>query len=200
MAFGNLHLFAKCFQVMDWWHERRTEFPNLHLIACMILPLPEHNGFQERAFSSCTWFDKKLSQRTLSANCEMKVLLHLNRKLLDAHRRRQRKHRDVTNIQAAKRAAERILEQAKKSRADLASMKVSDWNEMVAAQLEMEENEGAATTTAGSTTEGSDCETAPETSSDEESDVSDHELMVAAGFENAAQAEVADEEYAAVFS
>ena len=66
---------------------------------------------------------------------------------------------------------------------------------MIAGQLEEEQNEEATTTTA----ESSDCETAPETSSDEESDVSDHELMVAAGFESAAEAEVADEEHDAAF-
>ena len=185
---------------MDWWHEKRNDFPHLCLIASMMLPLPEHNGHQERSFSSCTWFDKSLSQRTLSGNHEMKVLLHLNRKLLEEHRKRKREHRDQRNVQAAKRAAEQILELAKKSRDDLAAMKQKDWDKMVAAQIEEGQNDDATAATSATTAADDDdsCQ-AQEQSEGEESDVSDHELRVVARL-TAAEAEVADLEHESVFS
>ena len=143
--------------------------------------------------------DKSLSQRTLSGNYEMKVLLYLNRKVLDEYRKRKREHRDQRNVEAAKRAAEQILDLAKRSRDDLLEMKQKDWDKMVAAQIEEEQNDDATAATAA-TTAGDDDDSyqAQEQSEGEESDVSDHELRVAAGL-TAAQAEVADEEHESVF-
>ena len=80
-------------------------------------------------------------------------------------------------------------------------MKESDWNKMMAAQLEEEKEEDGTTTTAA-TTKGDDDDDSASVGLclSEDSDVSDHELRVAAGFENRTEAEVADEEHTAVFS
>ena len=77
-------------------------------------------------------------------------------------------------------------------------MKRSDWDEMLAAKLG-EEDGDATTTTQASTDTGEDSFVALDQSLSDESDVSDHELRAAAGFESSEDAEAADEEFSTVF-
>jgi hypothetical protein len=76
---GPLHFF-----VLDY--TGKVQYPNIYVIACVILPLPDSNGSQERTFSSATWMDGKLNKRQSDATFQMKVILQQNTKFLDKAR------------------------------------------------------------------------------------------------------------------
>jgi hAT family C-terminal dimerisation region len=79
----NWELIASEFDIMAWWEARgKQEFPKTYLLACVVLPLPESNGSQERTFSTATWMDGKLNNRQTDTTFEMKVLLHQNAEFL----------------------------------------------------------------------------------------------------------------------
>ena len=68
---------------MRWWENTgKQSFPLLYLLACIVLPLLESNGSQERAFSTATWLDGKLNNRQSEETFQMKVVLHQNLPLL----------------------------------------------------------------------------------------------------------------------
>ena len=59
----NWEIIASNFNVMEWWDKcGRSRYRLLYPVACCILSLPDSNGHQERALSSCTWMDGSLSQ------------------------------------------------------------------------------------------------------------------------------------------
>ncbi len=47
-------------------------------IVPLLVALPSHNGFQERTFSACTWFDNPLRQSLEDERFEKAVLLAVN--------------------------------------------------------------------------------------------------------------------------
>ena len=51
-------------------------------VAPIIIALPTHNGFQERTFSVCTWFDSPIRQKLEGSRFEMAVLLAVNEGIL----------------------------------------------------------------------------------------------------------------------
>jgi hAT family C-terminal dimerisation region len=51
-------VISKNFDVMDWWERTGKQlYLLIYPIACLILPLPDSNGHQERAFSQCCYMD-----------------------------------------------------------------------------------------------------------------------------------------------
>jgi len=80
-------MIANHFEIMEWWESTgKVQYPNIYIIACIILPLPDSNGSQERTFSSATWMDGKLNKRQSDATFQMKVILQQNTKFLDKAR------------------------------------------------------------------------------------------------------------------
>jgi hAT family C-terminal dimerisation region len=80
---SNWEKIAELFDVMKWWERQgKKQFPLLYIVACIVLPLPESNGSQERTFSTATWMDGKLNNRQSEETFQMKVVLHQNLALL----------------------------------------------------------------------------------------------------------------------
>jgi hypothetical protein len=80
-------IISEHFDIMDWWENTgRVQFPLIYIIACIILPLPDSNGSQERTFSSATWMDGKLNKRQSDATFQMKVILQQNYRFLQQER------------------------------------------------------------------------------------------------------------------
>ena len=72
-------LFDSC----EWWRNvGRKRHYLVFLVVPSIIALPSFNGFQERIFSACTWFDNPLRQSLKSTRFEMAVLLAVNESLL----------------------------------------------------------------------------------------------------------------------
>ena len=72
-------LFDSC----EWWRNvGRKRHYLVFLVVPSIIALPSSNGFQERIFSACTWFDNPLRQSLKSTRFEMAVLLAVNKSLL----------------------------------------------------------------------------------------------------------------------
>lgn len=69
-------LISEHFDVMRWWEsDGRKYYKRIYQIACLILPMPDSNGGQER---TATWMDGKLNKRQTEATFQMKVVLHQN--------------------------------------------------------------------------------------------------------------------------
>ena len=77
-----LYISSK-FDSLEWWHNvGRGIHKKVFYVAPVIIALPTHNGFQERTFSICTWFDSPIRQRLKGSRFEMAVLLAVNESLL----------------------------------------------------------------------------------------------------------------------
>jgi len=77
--YGNPMSMVKLFNPLDFWHEVRSEFPFLHIIAMRYLPSPCAESFAERMFSS---------GGTVAGNCDVKTVerriqMRINSRLLD---------------------------------------------------------------------------------------------------------------------
>ena len=97
----HLEEIAANFDVMGWWeHHGKALFPLIYPVACLILPLPDSNGHQERTFSAATWMDGKLQKRQSDMTFQMKVLLYKNKDFLWEHRERMK---DISRKEAAER-------------------------------------------------------------------------------------------------
>jgi hypothetical protein len=100
------HLIAQHFDVMRWWESHGSGFwPMIYGVACLILPMPESNGGQERTFSAATWMDGKLNKRQTEATFQMKVVLHQNAEFL----RNTKIQFDETHSQRAAEAARSLF-------------------------------------------------------------------------------------------
>lgn len=76
---GNAYQIFRYFDLMRWWKEFGSlQFPEIAVVASIVLSKPTHNGFQERVFSRGTYFDNKLRQRISEKSFEMQVLNSLN--------------------------------------------------------------------------------------------------------------------------
>jgi hypothetical protein len=75
----NWHLIADHFDIMSWWEsDGKKHWRFIYGVACLILPMPESNGGQERTFSTATWMDGKLNKRQTEATFQVKVVLNQN--------------------------------------------------------------------------------------------------------------------------
>jgi hypothetical protein len=54
------------------------------MLAIAAVAVPASNGFQERIFSACTWFDDPLRQMQSDGEFERSLLLSINDTLADA--------------------------------------------------------------------------------------------------------------------
>jgi hypothetical protein len=80
-------MIAERFNIMEWWEDvGKSQYPYIYVLACIILPLPDSNGSQERTFSSATWMDGKLNKRQSDATFQMKVILQQNSAFMDRDR------------------------------------------------------------------------------------------------------------------
>ena len=82
--------FKDLFNVLHWWTQIGSNtFPHLHIAATLILGKPQHNGFQERVFSTGTYKDSRLAKRKHADNFEMSVLEHVNQAKIISNRNYQ---------------------------------------------------------------------------------------------------------------
>jgi len=81
---GNDTLYISSqFDSREWWVKvGRKAHPLVFLVVPAIIALPASNGFQERTFSTCTYFDDPLRQRLKNSRFEMALLLAVNEELL----------------------------------------------------------------------------------------------------------------------
>ncbi|MGL5936398.1 MAG: hAT transposon family protein, partial [Cetobacterium sp.] len=80
----NWYTISEHFDIMMWWEKvGKNQFKRIYVIACLILPMPDSNGGQERTFSAATWMDGKLSKRQTEATFQMKIICHQNKEILD---------------------------------------------------------------------------------------------------------------------
>ena len=71
--------FSSKFHLLEWWKcVGCKKWPEVYLVFCIWIALPNSNAFQERIFSLCTWFDNPLRQSLKETRFEMAVLLAVN--------------------------------------------------------------------------------------------------------------------------
>lgn len=76
-----LYISSK-FDLSEWWHAvGRKSHELLVLLVAQFISIPPSNGFQERVFSACTYFDGAIQQNLKDERYEMKVLLSVNERL-----------------------------------------------------------------------------------------------------------------------
>lgn len=76
---GNAYQIFRYFDLLKWWKlYGSVHFPEIAIVASIMISKPTHNGFQERVFSRCTYIDNKLRQRKSEKNFEMQALNTLN--------------------------------------------------------------------------------------------------------------------------
>lgn len=132
----NWELIAKEFNIMEWWETcGKQSFPKIYIVACVVLPLPESNGSQERTFSTATWMDGKLNNRQTDKTFEMKVILHQNAEFL-RKTKTAIKEEQMTRAEAAvKKACSAMEERAEIMEED------SEEDELVETEYYIEEEE-----------------------------------------------------------
>jgi hypothetical protein len=74
---------GKYFDVLSWWMANDNLYPELAIIAALVLGKPTHNGFQERVFSRGSYQDTKLKKRLKEENFEMSVLNAINNRKIN---------------------------------------------------------------------------------------------------------------------
>ena len=80
--FDILYISSK-FDLLEWWKNVGSKkHPLVILVALVILTLPPTNAYQERIFSTCTYFDDPLRQNLKFSRFEMSVLLAVNQAFL----------------------------------------------------------------------------------------------------------------------
>ena len=70
------------FDLREWWLHSRSNHSIVYVAVPTLVSLPNSNAFQERTFSTCTYFDDPLRQRLKRERFEMAVLLAVNEALL----------------------------------------------------------------------------------------------------------------------
>lgn len=74
---------APYFDLVQWWKKvGRLRFPHLATAASIMLGKPASNGYQERVFSSGTYYDSNLRKRLKEDHYEMQVLESMNSDLV----------------------------------------------------------------------------------------------------------------------
>lgn len=74
---------SSMFDLREWWKAGgREKYSLVYLVVPIIIALDSTNAFQERIFSTCTWFDDPLRQSLKDGRFEMAVLLAANDALI----------------------------------------------------------------------------------------------------------------------
>ena len=93
-----LYISSK-FDSLEWWNKvGRVSHKKVFYVAPIIIALPTHNGFQERTFSICTWFDSPVRQRLKGSRFEMAVLLAVNEGLLSGDSPSEDQAKEIVTI------------------------------------------------------------------------------------------------------
>jgi hAT family C-terminal dimerisation region len=72
------------FDLLGWWKTfGKMNFPNIAMAAAITLARPYTNASQERDFSMATWFDGNLFQNQKPEKLERRLLLGLNRQVVE---------------------------------------------------------------------------------------------------------------------
>ena len=75
---------SSLFDLSEWWDKvGRQAYQLIFPAVPLVIPVPSSNGYQERVFSACTYFDGDLKQRLKDTRYEMKVLTAVNEQLVD---------------------------------------------------------------------------------------------------------------------
>jgi hypothetical protein len=85
---------------------KKAQFPNIYVIACLILALPDSNGNQERTFSACTWMDGKLKKNQGEGTFQTKCVLYKTKKVRDQIAKHMMEDKALYNRQMRKMARE----------------------------------------------------------------------------------------------
>ena len=97
-----LYISSK-FDSLEWWHKvGRKRHKKVFYVAPIIIAFPTHNGFQERTFSICTWFDSPIRQRLKGSRFEMAVLLAVNEGILSC---------EIPSEDEAKKIVEKVVQE-----------------------------------------------------------------------------------------
>ena len=76
---------SSLFDSLEWWKNvGRKKYCEVFIVMLAIAAVPASNGFQERIFSACTWFDDPLRQMQSDGEFEWSLLLSINDTLADA--------------------------------------------------------------------------------------------------------------------
>ena len=74
------HDVAQYFNVMQWWMANRTQFPKIFPSAIIWISKPATNAYQERVFSTSSWFDRNpLMNRQGNKVFELRTIESLSR-------------------------------------------------------------------------------------------------------------------------
>ncbi len=75
----NTLYISSVFDSLEWWKNiGRKNHPLVFLVMLAINGLPASNGYQERIFSNCSWFESELQQNSKDETFEQKMLLSFN--------------------------------------------------------------------------------------------------------------------------
>lgn len=69
-------------KVMDFWKERKTEFPLIYTLACVIHAIPANQSLEERNFSAFSYIRNSRRASLKSENLQNILTLRLNKELL----------------------------------------------------------------------------------------------------------------------
>ena len=134
---ANWPTIVRNLDVFDWWERQgKTLFPHIYYVACCILPLPDSNGHQERTFSTATWMDGKLQQRTKDMTFQQKVVVAKNKSFLE--------HNDL-HVKVERRgvAEQRTKDLLMQSATLLAGADEADTEEVKSALMAMQKDTGS---------------------------------------------------------
>lgn len=95
---NNILYISSKFDLLEWWmndDDGKHRHKEVFWVVPPIIALPSHNGFQERIFSTCTWFDDPLRQSLGHARFEMAVLLAVNTNLIQCEVPSEEKVREI---------------------------------------------------------------------------------------------------------
>lgn len=80
----NLEAIARLLDIFEWWEVTgRVKYPLIYVVACLVLPTPDSNGYLERVFSTGNWVDDQLRQKMKENTLKMKVLLQKTMEVLE---------------------------------------------------------------------------------------------------------------------
>ena len=134
---ANWPTIVRNLDVFDWWERQgKTLFPHIYYVACCILPLPDSNGHQERTFSTATWMDGKLQQRTKDMTFQQKVVVAKNKSFLE--------HNDLhVKVERRSVAEQRTKDLLMQSATLLAGADEADTEEVKSALMAMQKDTGS---------------------------------------------------------
>ena len=115
---------ARYFDVMKWWRDHANEYPFLFPSALIWLTKPPTNAFQERVFSSSTWFhSNKLMSNTLEKHNEMRTIEYqtrsLRKKIIEREKELTRRQQLDEPIQAGRKQDKTVIDTTQDNNEDM---------------------------------------------------------------------------------